>query len=98
MGSGKTLVIISLMNMMIHYGTDFHVILLSKQSLRDNPWFQTAKKWLRNYEVNINNFTYISYDSQEIISEFMSVFYRMKEIKKIILVVEESHNITYNIL
>jgi hypothetical protein len=43
MGSGKTLTIITFLNIIMNKDQETFVIILSKKALRDNPWFNELK-------------------------------------------------------
>jgi len=65
LGSGKTVTMINVYNILYNYTPKWNVFLIIPAALRNDPWLKDIKKWLtkENYESRFSNLTFVHYDS-----------------------------------
>lgn len=108
LGSGKTVNVINLLNIIYNYDPNINVIILIKASLRDDPWMSELKIWLGRdpNEENIDNVSklaryntihFVHYDSPYADNDFINVMKSLDTSKPTIYIIDEAHNFIRNV-
>jgi hypothetical protein len=65
LGSGKTVTVINVYNILYNYTPKWNVVLIIPAALRNDPWMRDIKNWLEkeNYEKRLSNIVFVHYDS-----------------------------------
>ena len=63
LGSGKTVTVINVYNMLYNYTPKWNVFLIIPAALKNDPWLKDIKEWLKkeNYEDRFKNIDKIKY-------------------------------------
>lgn len=99
LGSGKTVSAINIYNILYNYTPGWNVYLLIKASLRNSPWMEDIKEWLKNddKENRFNNIIFVHYDSPTADRQFIEATKNADSSKKNIFIIDEVHNFIRNV-
>lgn len=99
LGSGKSLSVINVYNVLYNATSGWNVFLLIKASLHDNPWEAEIKKWLNkeDYDHRYANIIWIHYDSPYADREFFDAVKKTDSSHKNMFIIDEVHNFIRNV-
>ena len=100
-GSGKTVTIINIYNILYNYTPKWNVFLIIPAALRNDPWLRDIKNWLakENFEDRMKNIVFIHYDSPYADKNFLDKINKADNSKPFLFIIEEVHRFitnTYN--
>jgi superfamily II DNA or RNA helicase len=96
MGSGKTIIALSVINNLFKKTPAWNVFILLKATLKNDPWIKDMKNWLSK-DVGMNNIIFISYDSPNAHNNFLDEVRKSDIAKSSIYIIDESHNFINNV-
>lgn len=98
LGSGKTLTVINIYNVLLQYTNEWNVFILIKSSLKDDPWIKDLKRLFGDrYEKIMKNVIFISYDSPKADIDFLEAKKASDSTKQNIYIFDEAHNFIRNV-
>jgi hypothetical protein len=107
MGSGKTVTVINLINLMYAADPNTNIVILIKASLHTDPWMNNLRRWLHREKQEENmdvtntkiyqNVHLLHYDSPFADKDFMDLMKKLDLTKRTMFVIEESHNFIRNV-
>ena len=98
-GSGKTVTIINIYNILYNYTPKWNVFLIIPASLRNDPWLKDIQNWLQkdNYDERFKNFTFVHYDSPYADRDFLDKIKKADNSKPFLFIIEECHRFINNV-
>lgn len=108
LGSGKTATSINLMNIVYNYNPNSNLVILTKASLREDPWINEMRVWLgRDPDEEkiddikklkrFNSLHFIHYDSPFADRDFMELMKKIDTSKPTLYIIDEAHNFIRNV-
>jgi len=99
LGSGKTVTMINVYNILYNYTPKWNVFLIIPAALRNDPWLKDIKKWLtnENYDLRFANLTFVHYDSPIADRDFLDKIKKADNSKPFLFVIEECHRFINNV-
>jgi len=99
LGSGKTVTMINVYNILYNYTPKWNVFLIMPAALHNDPWLKDIKKWLtkENYENRFTNFVFVHYDSPFADRDFLDKIKKVDNSKPFLFVIEECHGFINNV-
>jgi superfamily II DNA or RNA helicase len=98
-GSGKTVTVINLYNILYNYTPNWNFILIIPAALRNDPWLRDIKSWLQkeNYENRMKNLVFVHYDSPFADRDFLEKIKNVDSSKPFLFVIDEAHRFITNV-
>lgn len=97
LGSGKTVSVINMYNVLYNYTPNWNVFLLIKASLHDDPWVKDLNNWLSRKENQMKNIYFIHYDAPNADKTFLETIKKSDSNNQNIFIFEEAHNFIRNV-
>ena len=99
LGSGKTVSVINIYNVLFNYTPKWNVFLLIKASLKNDPWMKNLRVWIEtnDMEKRMNNIKFIHYDSPFADRDFLEVMKKADSSRENIFIFDEVHNFIRNV-
>ena len=99
LGSGKTVTMINVYNILYNYTPKWNVFLIIPAALKNDPWMKDISKWLskENYNSRLNNITFVHYDSPYADRDFLDKINKADSSKPFLFVIEECHRFINNV-
>jgi len=98
-GSGKTVTIINIYNILYNYTPKWNVFLLIPAALEQDPWLKDIKKWLtqENFDNRFKNLIFVHYDSPFADRDFLDKIKNVDSSKPFIFIIDECHRFINNV-
>lgn len=98
-GSGKSVIIVSLYNELFNRSPNINVFFLIKTSHENHPWRKEIKKWMAksDYDERLKRIHFIHYDSPFADTEFFNEVKKSDITFKNMFIIDESHNFISNV-
>ena len=99
LGSGKTVSVINIYNILYNYTPKWNVFILLPAALEKDPWMKDIKVWLEkdNYEDRLKNLIFVHYDSPFADREFLDKIKIADSSKPFLFVIDEVHRFITNV-
>jgi superfamily II DNA or RNA helicase len=99
LGSGKTVTMINVYNILYNYTPKWNVFLIIPAALKNDPWIRDISNWLtkENYESRFSNFTFVHYDSPFADKDFLDKIKKADSSKPFLFVIDECHRFINNV-
>lgn len=99
LGSGKTLTVINLYNILYNYTPKWNVILIIPANLHNDPWVKELNMWLlkENFEDRYKNVVFVHYDSPFADRDFLDKIKKADNSKPFLFIIEECHRFINNV-
>jgi superfamily II DNA or RNA helicase len=98
-GSGKTVTIINIYNILYNYTPKWNVFLIIPAALEQDPWLKDIKKWMTqdNFENRLNNLIFVHYDSPFADRDFLDKIKNVDSSKPFLFIIDECHRFINNV-
>jgi len=98
-GSGKTVTVINVYNILYNYTPKWNVFILIPAALRDDPWLKDISVWLKkeNYEQRFNNIVFVHYDSPFADRDFLEKIKKADSSKPFLFIIDEAQKFIMNV-
>jgi superfamily II DNA or RNA helicase len=98
-GSGKTVTVINVYNILYNYTPKWNVFLIIPAALKNDPWIRDIKVWLQkeNYEERFKNLVFVHYDSPFADRDFLDKIKNADSSKPFLFIIEECHRFINNV-
>jgi superfamily II DNA or RNA helicase len=98
-GSGKTVTLINIYNILYNYTPKWNVFLIIPAALRNDPWLKDMKNWLQkeNYEERLKNIVFVHYDSPFADRDFLEKIKKVDSSKPFLFIIDECHRFITNV-
>ena len=98
-GSGKTISVINIYNILYNYTPGWNFFILLPASLKNDPWIKNIKLWLSKdkYNDRYNNIIFVHFDSPFAGKDFLEAVRKSDPSKKNLFVIDEVHNFISNV-
>jgi len=99
LGSGKTVTVINVYNLLFNYTPKWNVFLIIPAALKNDPWLKDIQVWLKkeNYEERFKNFVFVHYDSPFADRDFIDKIKKADSSKPFLFIIEEAHRFINNV-
>jgi len=99
LGSGKTVTVINIYNILYNYTPKWNVFLIIPASLEKDPWLKDIKRWMtkENYNERFSNLVFVHYDSPFADRDFIDKIKKVDSSKPFLFIIEECHRFINNV-
>jgi len=99
LGSGKTVTVINVYNILYNYTPKWNVVLIIPAALENDPWLRDIKNWLQkeNYDNRLKNFIIVHYDSPFADRDFLDKIKKADSSNPFLFIIDECHRFIINV-
>jgi len=99
LGSGKTVTVINVYNILYNYTPKWNVFLIVPAALEKDPWLKDIKRWMtkQNYDARFANLIFVHYDSPFADRDFIDKIKKVDSSKPFLFIIEECHRFINNV-
>ena len=99
LGSGKTVTVINVYNLLYNYTPKWNVFLIIPASLHNDPWLKDLSVWLEkeNNNERMKNLVFIHYNSPFADKEFIDKIKKADSSKPFLFIIDEVHKFINNV-